>query len=903
MKQLMKKPWFLGIIMTLLMIVTLLSNLWLLTQRLVDPYNSNIWFYAYRINNFEIENIFAFAFMIFFYASIVPIIGSIISTFRNGSTGFWFGIVLSVIFQITLIVFHSVFSALSLFQLILVGINLFLTFMILILVVFRKRHIEDREDKEESVTETNLKATRIPFAVLITVVLSLVVFLSTFVVPLYSMTTTSTYSAILANVLFSGEENFEIIVFFIVYFGLFLIALLYFANVISMYFYDKESFIEHSRAIITYIFTTTLLFFVSGMTFKVYYNMNGREATTLAFIPIVLMIFILFIFSVYMGKFHELMERKLVKSPMKFPRIEPLIYVYLSAGLTVLLLFLNIIKITVIAGTYSTHVYLSGLEILQDYASLDPAYRYIAFALVVMLIVSGLSLVIATSSYLGKYKNFGNIVKVATSANTSFIFMISVAGYYFQIGQQINQAMIVNILAFYGFSLPSSIADYSIIIRSDAIYALIASSILVSIMFLRKSFDREELLRLDMLSAPQIEAPEKDEEDEKEDTKEVTTSNQIDDDTYFNFDPCPGFTELDELRDTYIKDVEERKEYLTEENTLHDLIHFIVEYARNSRLHLSYTEADIATFVAGLGSSKLSILQGMSGTGKTSLPKIFSEAILGNCEIIEVESSWKDKNELLGYYNEFSMKYTPKKFTLALYKAALNPEIFTFVLLDEMNLSRIEYYFSDFLSLMENEPHDRKLKLINLKLSRKVEGEEVAYSALSSGHTLNVPPNVWFIGTANRDESTFVISDKVYDRATTMNFTKRAPKVRDYKDPISKEFYTYEHIENMLDKARREGSFDAENNEIIKQVEVLLAPYNISFGNRILKQIEEFVNIYKACFADKDVESEAVEKILLSKVVTKLEVKTIDDPEALEMAFEKLNLHQCVQFIRSLDNE
>ena len=885
--------------MIILMIVTLLSNLWLLAQRLIDPYNSNMWFYAYGINNFDIENIFAFAFMILFYASIIPIIGSIVSTIRKGSTGFWISIVLSFIFQISLIVFHSAFNALSLFQLILVGVNLFLTFGILVLVVFRKRHIEDAEVKEESVTETNLKATRIPFAVLITVVLSLVVFLSTFVVPLYSITTTSTYSAILANVLFSGEQNFEIIVFFIIYFGLFLIALLYFANVISMYFYDKESFIEHSRAIVTYIFTVTLLFFVSGMTFKVYYNMNGTETSTLAYIPIVLMVIILFIFSIYIGKFNELMERKLVKSSIKFPRIEPLIYVYLSAGLTVLLLFLNIIKITVVAGTYSTHVYLSGLEILQDYASLDPAYRYIAFALVVMLIVAGLSIVIATSSYLGKYKNFGHIVKVATSANTSFIFMLSVAGYYFQIGQQINQAMIVNILAFYGFSLPSSIADYSIIIRSDAIYALIASSILVSIMFLRKSFDREELLRLDMLSAPQIETPEED----GEETKEVTTSNQIDDDIYFNFDPCPGFTEIDELGDTYIKDVEERKTYLTEENTLHDLIHFIVEYARNSRLHLSYTEADIATFVAGLGSSKLSILQGMSGTGKTSLPKIFSEAILGNCEIIEVESSWKDKNELLGYYNEFSMKYTPKKFTLALYKAALNPEIFTFVLLDEMNLSRIEYYFSDFLSLMENEPEDRKLKLINLKLSRKVEGEEVEYSALSSGHTLNIPPNVWFIGTANRDESTFVISDKVYDRATTMNFTKRAPKVRDYKDPISKEFYTYEHIETMLEKARKEGTFDAENNEIIKQIEVLLAPYNISFGNRILKQIEEFVNIYKACFADKDVESEAVEKILLSKVVTKLEVKTIDEPEALEMAFEKLNLHQCVQFIRSLDNE
>jgi hypothetical protein len=162
---------------------------------------------------------------------------------------------------------------------------------------------------------------------------------------------------------------------------------------------------------------------------------------------------------------------------------------------------------------------------------------------------------------------------------------------------------------------------------------------------------------------------------------------------------------------------------------------------------------------------------------------------------------------------------------------------------------------------------------------------------------------VWFIGTANRDESTFVISDKVYDRAQTMNFTKRAQKVRNYSNPISQQFYDYQTFLQLLTEAKQKGKFDAENSELIKSVEVLLAPFNISFGNRILKQIEDFVNIYKACFENDNVESEAIEKILLSKVVSKLEVKTIDDKEKLEMEFEKLNLHECVAFIKRLDNE
>ena len=407
-------------------------------------------------------------------------------------------------------------------------------------------------------------------------------------------------------------------------------------------------------------------------------------------------------------------------------------------------------------------------------------------------------------------------------------------------------------------------------------------------MFVRKGFDRDDMNLLGAGLLP---------------SNNTSGLNHIEDETNQKFDPCYAFTNLDSKLSEFSQDLEERKVLKTNEGTLNELIHFIVEYARNSRLHLSYTPEDIATFVAGLGASKLSILQGMSGTGKTSLPKIFSEAIFGNCDIIEVESSWKDKNELLGYYNEFSMNYTPKKFTLALYKAALNQEIFTFILLDEMNLSRIEYYFSDFLSLMENEEDHREIKLINIKLTRKEEENEADYLALDYGNTLKVPPNVWFIGTANRDESTFVISDKVYDRAHTINFTKRAPKVRNYSNPISRQYYDYETMNNLFEAAKQKGDFDAENSNLIKNVEALLAPYNISFGNRILKQIEDFVNIYKECFINEDVESEAIEKILLSKVVAKLEVKTIDDKEKLEMEFEKLNLKLCSEFIKRLDNE
>ena len=371
-----------------------------------------------------------------------------------------------------------------------------------------------------------------------------------------------------------------------------------------------------------------------------------------------------------------------------------------------------------------------------------------------------------------------------------------------------------------------------------------------------------------------------------------------------DFDACPAFTEIDHLQDKFKIALEKRRQHLFENLTLPNLIRFVVDYARESRLHLSYTPEDIATFVAGMGASRLAILQGMSGTGKTSLPKIFTEALMSNCEIVEVESSWRDKNELLGYYNEFSKCYTPKKFTQCLYRARLNSEVITFIVLDEMNLSRIEYYFSDFLSLMENEESRRAIKLLNVKLSRTENGQRIEYDGLKDGHTIKIPTNIWFIGTANRDESTFEISDKVYDRAQTMNFDKRAPKISSFSEPLEARFISYDMLLKLFDEAKESYQFDAEDNRFIQEAERLLAPYNISFGNRILRQIEAFVKVYCACFGDQAaVEDSAVEKILLSKVVRKLENKVVENKEKLATEFDNAGLKVCGAFIRKLNED
>ncbi|MDR1094582.1 MAG: AAA family ATPase [Clostridiales bacterium] len=370
-------------------------------------------------------------------------------------------------------------------------------------------------------------------------------------------------------------------------------------------------------------------------------------------------------------------------------------------------------------------------------------------------------------------------------------------------------------------------------------------------------------------------------------------------------DPVPAFSELDRRAEGYGAENERRAARAFTGVTLPKLVDHVIEYARNSADGLIYGEPEIRTFVAGLAAGKMAILQGMSGTGKTSLPKIFMESIDGVCDLVAVESSWRDKNELLGYYNDFTKKYTPKSFTQFLYKASLNREAPCFIVLDEMNLSRIEYYFSDFLSLMEERENARHIKLFDVQLYPREGGRE-RYLGLRDGHTVEIPPNVWFIGTANRDESTFEISDKVYDRALTMNFDRRAPKPDAKGAAIPPKYVSYATLRALFDEAVGAAAFDAEGYGAIRRVEALLLPYRISFGNRIVRQIETFVKVYAACCGETSADGralnvrEAVDRILLPKVVRKLELKQLDAPDALAGEFAKLDLPKCAEFLRSL---
>lgn len=445
---------------------------------------------------------------------------------------------------------------------------------------------------------------------------------------------------------------------------------------------------------------------------------------------------------------------------------------------------------------------------------------------------------------------------------------------------------------------------------------------------------------------------------------------------------CPALTSIDVEESTetglsYIR----YKERQTHRNSgrikkLSDVVDHVRKYAASREKPLFYTEKDMRAFIAGLAASPLAILQGMSGTGKTSLPRIFCEALMGEINIVPVASSWRDRNELLGYYNDFSKKFTAKEFTCDLYRAGCKryEHAICFIVLDEMNLSRVEYYFADFLSVLEDKKENWKIRLVDtdmrqlpteispdviaeLQNDSKEQSRElldivnrlyagcklsdnnnetisasdkqrlISYLAerqkktdtpvncmvggpqnLIDGNTIKIPKNVWFIGTANRDESTFEITDKVYDRAQVLNFNSRAEGSR-VDDDCQQVYLTYDELAGMFNQAvsNKNWNLREEDEVLLQEIEQILKKYfKISYGNRIQDQMSRFVPVYVAAGMSNpnnkpaDLIHEAIDYQLTNKVLRKLEHEDELNKEGagkLRKIFETYDLNQAADFI------
>ena len=319
----------------------------------------------------------------------------------------------------------------------------------------------------------------------------------------------------------------------------------------------------------------------------------------------------------------------------------------------------------------------------------------------------------------------------------------------------------------------------------------------------------------------------------------------------------PGLSKLDVEYDGYsIESIP------SDEINLEQLVTRFRNYlAKEEQLY--YDIDTLRIFISGLNATRLSILEGLSGTGKSSLPRYFAKFINANVTFLPVQVTWRDKTSILGYFNDFSKIYNETDFLLKLYEASYNPDAIHIFVLDEMNISRVEYYFADFLSVLEYPSDQWKIRILQLPYGF------VPPAKLEDGY-ITIPENSFFVGTANKDDSTFSIADKVYDRATVIAFDNRNEPF-EVKGESSSIRMSYSKLKSLFEGALKDESNKMNQNDydkLYKITDYIYEQFEVAFGNRVMNQIEALVPIFVASGGKKE---NALDFILARKVLIKLE--------------------------------
>jgi AAA domain (dynein-related subfamily) len=280
---------------------------------------------------------------------------------------------------------------------------------------------------------------------------------------------------------------------------------------------------------------------------------------------------------------------------------------------------------------------------------------------------------------------------------------------------------------------------------------------------------------------------------------------------------------------------------------------------------LYYSETDLRAFVAGMAATKLHILQGVSGIGKTQLPLQFAEAIGATAVTVAVGADWRTPQELTGYYNAFERRFYESDFTQAVYQAncpQFQHQPF-FVVLDEMNLSHPEQYFSDVLSILERKKDQR------LGLTLMTAEVTPSPKLLRDGRRLLLPNNIWFVGTANQDETTVGFAEKTLDRSNVLELPPRPERFNPPPADVPP-VYSLTAWKTTFRQAAETHQVDAARVNRFLQGELatrLHADFRIAPGPRTLKQLGDFVPAFVAAGGAV---GEAADHVLAMKVLRKI---------------------------------
>lgn len=237
------------------------------------------------------------------------------------------------------------------------------------------------------------------------------------------------------------------------------------------------------------------------------------------------------------------------------------------------------------------------------------------------------------------------------------------------------------------------------------------------------------------------------------------------------------------------------------------------------------------------------ILAGLSGTGKSKLSQLYAEALGHKNHYLRlpVRPNWSDDHYLLGYFNTITNKYMTAPAVEFLLDANADQDNLYLFCLDEMNLAHVEYYFSQFLSAMEEAPGERWITLLSKSEQEQMQGDSATSSTLETQlqkvRRVQIPTNFFVAGTINVDETTQPVSDKVMDRANTLEFfhvdLEKIPDPGEPPAPFTLSASTW--------RSYQATSPDTRFRPQIIEISNILHKANLGLGYRVLHEIELYL--------------------------------------------------------------
>ncbi|WP_028316584.1 hypothetical protein [Desulfatibacillum aliphaticivorans] len=310
----------------------------------------------------------------------------------------------------------------------------------------------------------------------------------------------------------------------------------------------------------------------------------------------------------------------------------------------------------------------------------------------------------------------------------------------------------------------------------------------------------------------------------------------------------------------------------------------------------------------------ITVLCGVSGTGKTLLPIRYAKVMGMHQMTMAVQPRWDSPQDMLGFYNYLEKEYKATELSRALIRmdpynfqeeqyAMLNSkwakDRLLLVLLDEMNLARTEYYFSDFLSKLEIRREVKKPSIAHERSQAELE-----LDAGPGKNTFRIWPgnNILFVGTMNEDETTQTLSDKVLDRANVIRFGKpdemgQTGPVNDNSQRVNEKYLPFRQWQGWIKGVDKNAEWHGQVSDWTSKLNSALDMVGRPFGHRVNQAIEQFVANYPR------VDEEGRHKLAFADQV---ELKIIPKLRGIDLGDDKTN--QCLGEVEAVladlnDNE